>query len=266
MRLKIKLHALERNIALPLNYQYPLSAWIYRVLEMGDPIMAQLLHEEGYVEGKRRFKFYSFGELRCTRQRIEKDRLILLHPELSFNIHFLAEQAAQTMIMGLFKATDAFFLGDKVSGGRFAVSSVEIEMLPQLGESLQLFSVSPVVISTFNAGTEGRNAREYHSPLEPGYGELLLGNLQRKFEVAQAAGLVGGDMGEPGFQLLSNEAKEKKIDLMPGTPHYTRVRGYKFRFELKGSPEFLKLALLAGVGEKNAMGFGGVEEVKNERS
>lgn len=263
MKFTITLQALEKNAVLPINYQYPLSSWIYRVLEYGDPALAQLLHQEGYSEGNRRYKFYSFSELRTVKHRIDRDRLILLHPELSFSIHFLAEQAAQVMVMGLFKEAGAFFLGDKVSGARFVIRSIQMDMLPPIGESIDLFTVSPVVVSTVVEMPEGKLSRAYLNPLEPQYGNHIIDNLERKFAVAQTAGLISGEPGGARFELLSNEAKEKKIDLMAGTPQYTRVRGYKYRFRLYGSPELLKLALLAGVGEKNAMGFGGVEIIRS---
>ncbi|MDX2067385.1 MAG: CRISPR-associated endoribonuclease Cas6 [Haliscomenobacter sp.] len=259
MKFTLTLQALEKNAVLPINYQYPLSAWIYRVLEYGDPVLAQLLHQEGYVEGNRRYKFYSFSELRTVKHLIERDRLILLHPEVSFSIHFLAEHAAQVMVMGLFKEAGAFFLGDKVSGSKFVIRSIQMDMLPPLGESIDLFTVSPVVVSTVINTPEGKLSREYLRPFDEAYPAQIIGNLERKFAAAQTAGLIAGNSGGAHFELLSNEAKEKKIDLMAGTPQYTRVRGYKYRFRLYGSPELLKLALLAGVGEKNAMGFGGVE-------
>lgn len=263
MKFTITLQALEKNAVLPINYQYPLSSWIYKVLEHGDPVLAQLLHQEGYAEGKRRYKFYSFSELRTVQHRIERDRLILLHPEIHFSIHFLAEQAAQVMVMGLFKESGSFFLGDKISGARFALRSIQMDMLPPLGESIDLFTVSPVVVSTIIDTPEGKLSREYLRPFDEAYAPQIIANLERKFAAAQTAGLISGETGTPQFELLSNEAKEKKIDLMPGTPQYTRVRGYKYRFRLHGSQELLKLALLAGVGEKNAMGFGGVELAKS---
>lgn len=259
MKFTLTLQSLEKNAVLPINYQYPLSAWIYRILEYGDPVLAQLLHQEGYVEGNRRYKFYSFSELRTVKHRIERDRLILLHPEVSFSIQFLAEHAAQVMVMGLFKEAGAFFLGDKVSGAQFVIRSIQMDMLPPLGESIDLFTVSPVVVSTVIHTPEGKLSREYLRPFDEAYPAQIIGNLERKFAAAQTAGLISGDPSSARFELLSNEAKEKKIDLMAGTPQYTRVRGYKYRFRLYGSPELLKLALLAGVGEKNAMGFGGVE-------
>lgn len=263
MKFTITLQAQDRNAVLPINYQYPLSSWIYRILEYGDPILAQLLHEEGYSQGNRRYKFYSFSELRTVKHRIERDRLVLLHPEVSFSIQFLAEHTAQVMIMGCFKEAGAFFLGDKVSGARFKISSVQMHMLPAIGESIDLFTVSPVVVSTIMDQPDGKLSRVYLNPLETAYGEHIIGNLERKFAAAQTAGLISGGLGNARFELLSNEAKEKKIDLMAGTPGYTRVRGYKYRFRLYGSEEFLRLALLAGVGEKNAMGFGGVEVISD---
>ncbi len=50
---------------LPLNYQYPLSAWIYKVLARGDRGFAEFLHEQGYkMENQKTFKLFTFSNLR----------------------------------------------------------------------------------------------------------------------------------------------------------------------------------------------------------
>lgn len=262
MRLTITLHAQERNTVLPINYQYPLSAWIYRTLEQGDPVLAEFLHEEGYAgDSHRRFKFYSFSELRTPGARVQGDRLVLKQPEARFAISFLADRAAQTMVMGLFKRAEPSWLGDEQSGGRFAVSAVEMQMLPPMQGSADFFTASPAVVSVADTDEAGQLGKKFLSPFDEGYETQFLGNLRQKYTAARQAGLLEDTGGVPEirYELLSHQAKEKRIDLLRGRPGYTRVRGYKFRFRLHAPEPMLRLAMLAGVGEKNAMGFGAVE-------
>ena len=269
MRFTITLQALERNTVLPINYQYPLSSWIYRTLEQGDRELADFLHEEGYSDDShRRFKFYSFSELRTSGARVQGDRLILTRPEVRFSIGFLANRAAQTMVMGLFRQAEPFWLGDKSYRGRFAVSAAEMQMLPPLRDTADFFTTSPVVVSIGDLNPDGSPGKKFLSPFDEGFETQFLGNLRQKYAIARQHGLLEAADAEPaiGYTLLSHSAKEKRIDLLRGQPGYTRVRGYKFRFRLQAPEPVLRLAMLAGVGEKNAMGFGAVEggEVTNE--
>lgn len=264
MRFTITLQALEPGTVLPINYQYPLSSWIYRTLEQGDRELADFLHEEGYSnDSHRRFKFYSFSELRTPGARVQGGRLILTRPEARFSIGFLANRAAQTMVMGLFRQAEPFWLGDSHYRGRFAVSAVEMQMLPPMEGEADFFTTSPVVVSIGDLNPDGTPGKKFLSPFDEGFEAQFVGNLKQKYAVARQHGLIEEAEAEPaiGYTLLSHSAKEKRIDLLRGRPGYTRVRGYKFRFRLEAPEAVLRLALLAGVGEKNAMGFGAVEGI-----
>lgn len=61
MRFQLILTAKDGGGKLPINYQYPLSAAIYRILSKGDREYARFLHEEGYGKG---YKFFTFSDLR----------------------------------------------------------------------------------------------------------------------------------------------------------------------------------------------------------
>ena len=51
---------INKKGVLPINYQYPLSAAIYRIISKGDKEYANLLHEKGYGKG---FKLFTFSQL-----------------------------------------------------------------------------------------------------------------------------------------------------------------------------------------------------------
>ncbi|MCD6090432.1 MAG: CRISPR-associated endoribonuclease Cas6, partial [Bacteroidales bacterium] len=49
---------------MPLNNQYPISAWIYKVLSRADEEFTKLLHDEGYIlENGKTFKLFTFSPL-----------------------------------------------------------------------------------------------------------------------------------------------------------------------------------------------------------
>ncbi|MBD0280088.1 MAG: CRISPR-associated endoribonuclease Cas6, partial [Flavisolibacter sp.] len=64
MRLKLTLHTNEKGALLPFNYQYPLSAAIYKIIQTADHEFAAFLHDQGYGEGHKSFKLFTFSDLR----------------------------------------------------------------------------------------------------------------------------------------------------------------------------------------------------------
>lgn len=48
MRIKITFKLCGKKQVLPFNYQYPVSAWIYKVLGRADKEFTRMLHDLGY--------------------------------------------------------------------------------------------------------------------------------------------------------------------------------------------------------------------------
>ena len=83
MRFKITLQRREGK-AIPINYQYPLSAVIYKIIEKGNSECAQFLHTKGYGKG---FKFFIFSQLNSV-YKIASDRMNIESEEAYFFISF----------------------------------------------------------------------------------------------------------------------------------------------------------------------------------
>jgi len=66
MRFKLILEAVSGN-RIPVNYQYPLSAAIYKVLASGDAGYAEWLHQQGYVADTFNYKLFCFSRLQKTK-------------------------------------------------------------------------------------------------------------------------------------------------------------------------------------------------------
>ena len=77
MQFKITLRCLDSEPVLPVNYQYELSAWIYRVIRYADADYAEYLHRNGHRTPERKsFKLFCFSHLDVPQRRIEGDRLL----------------------------------------------------------------------------------------------------------------------------------------------------------------------------------------------
>ena len=58
MRFQLTLQTITKIAKIPVNYQYPLSAAIYRIIAKGDAQYVSFLHERGYGKG---FKLFTFS-------------------------------------------------------------------------------------------------------------------------------------------------------------------------------------------------------------
>lgn len=112
MRLKLTFNLSSKsNRTLPINYQYELSAWIYKVLNLGDASFSAWLHNQGYLAKGRQYKLFTFSRLQIAQFKVQQDRLQLLSDSVSLLLSFYTPVSAETFITGLFRQQQ-FALGD----------------------------------------------------------------------------------------------------------------------------------------------------------
>ncbi|MDJ1473777.1 CRISPR-associated endoribonuclease Cas6 [Xanthocytophaga flava] len=253
MRLKLTLQKTGSQSTLPINYAYPLSSWIYKVIGKADETYADFLHNSGYSAGQKRFKFFTFSALQIPRFDIRKgsDRIAVLSDEVGLMVSFYTDKAAENFVMGLF-AEQEFRLGDRISQVDFRVKQVESLAWQIPSETVHLRTLSPLVVSRKN----DRGHDDYYSPLQEGYQELLFTNLLDKY-IASGQSLQASWANAPmEFRLLSAEPKARLITLKDHSPEATKIKGYLFDFELTAPRKLLEIGLLGGFGRYNAEGFG----------
>jgi len=251
-KLNLKMNSKAFGNRLPINYQYELSAWIYKIIEQGDLQYAEWLHQNGFSEKHRNFKLFVFSNLFSPGIRFEKDRLILRSDNASFYLSLLPEKSTEAFIKGIFKAQE-FSLGDKVSKVQFNVQQIELVPPPAFTDSFAFKTLSPVVVAV---GQENSKYPRYVNPEEDSYGQLIFNNLTEKYKSFYQNPFSGDTNFK--FELLS-PARSKLIRIKADTNEETQVRGYVFTFRLEADNGLLKVMYDAGMGEKNAQGFGCVE-------
>jgi len=260
MRFKLTLN-IEHQVygsRLPINYQYEMSAWIYRIISQGDEQYAEWLHQNGFSDEKfRKFKLFVFSNLYSQGIKYVHDRLIFRSDKASLYLSLLPEKSTEAFIRGIFRE-QAFSLGDRQSRVQFNVQQIELTPPPDFSDNFVFKTISPVVIST---QADRDHHPRYLSPDESDYRQMIISNLKEKYKSFHNNPFEGDE--NFSFELLS-PARSKLIKIKAGTKEETLVRGFIFTFRLQADKELLKVMHEAGMGEKNAQGFGCVESKGRE--
>jgi len=266
MRLRLNLQVNQQHKTLPLNYQYPVSAWIYQRIAVADMDFASWLHNTGYRIRNKNFKLFTFSNLDIPKRKIERDRLIVLSSDAKLIISFHVDKAAENFIIGLFQ-NQKFEIGDRISKAQFQVETVESLPVPEFRAEMQFRCLSPVCVSR-TVIRKGKKMPEYLSPEHPEFERIFFDNLIFKYLAARNGSSVEEEKSvheSSEFKLtLLGKSKSRLITIKTGQPQQTRVRGYFFRFRITAPPELLRFGYQAGFGEKNSLGFGCVEVIKSE--
>ena len=255
MRFKITLNRTGKQKMLPMDYQYYLSAWIYKVIGNADREFANFLHTSGYTTGNKQFKLFSYSPLDFSRPVLWKGKALfeILAEQLFLNVSFHLAEAAEKFIIGLFN-NQQVYVGDQFNGLDLVVRQVERLPEPVLTNNMHYRAVSPVVISLKD---DNNKYARYLAPTDIDYSHLLLQNLVNKYNSVPNAPSLPEDID---FDFgLKSQPKSKLVTIKPYTPEQSKVRGFVFDFTLTCPVDIHRFILATGIGEKNSTGFGWVE-------
>jgi len=261
MRLKLKFQLSGKKQILPLNYQYPISAWIYKVLNRADENFAQMLHEKGYKTtlGKS-FKLFTFSKLNFPKHTWKiipnSDRMQIWARNAWLNVSFQLPEQTEKFVIGLFNEQKAFF-GDKISGIDLQVISVEPINDVRIGDLLKVRLQTNTAI-VLGVDMEGQKNKQYVLPTDKVYKSLFLKNLIDKYDAIGKSGINTDDMD---FKVIKLQTKTNLQTIKAFTSAETKIRGYYYEFELSAPKELIELGINAGFGSMNSLGFGYCELV-----
>ena len=260
MRLQLTLRISGTGKLLPINYQYPLSAVIYKVLQRADARYAEFLHNQGYGStGHQNFKLFTFSDLK-TPFKIQGDRLLLTGSEATFIVCFHLPEAMENFVKGLFLQQE-IEVADINSKVRFIVSQVEMQSNRIASDSLKdgvmLQPISPVVAGVKN----GKGHYDYLAPADEAFASGLLYNWKEKYITVYGQEAANNDFSNVKLEIKNgNAARSRLITIKANTPEQTRIRGFVgFTINVHAPADALELVMNAGCGLYNAQGMGCVE-------
>lgn len=265
MRFKITIAPTSNHAVIPINYQYPLSAVIYKVLAEADAEYATFLHEKGYQvdDGLKRFKLFTFSELQA-KFRLKGDRMHLLsHPALTVSFHL--PEAAQHFIKGLFMNRE-IDIADAKSKATFLVE--QVEALPALNIAKgTIESVNFDILSMVVCGKKKENGDyEFLAPKHEDWKPMALHNWKEKCKAA-ALELSETETAIMDIDPLLGEKKpaSRLIVIKAGTREQTRIKGYRgISIKAIGPSKALQLLYNAGCGVYNSLGYGCLREAVSQ--
>ena len=232
MQIKLTLRP-TAPLTIPLNYNYQLQSAIYAML--GEVGQSDFWHDNGFGDASR-FKGFCFSSL-TGRYRINPEsRTICFEDTIDLEVRSPA-----------FGFIDAFqraverrpYL--KLFDTRVEIVGAALTNLHLPSGRITLEAATPAVA---HATMEDGSTR-YYSPQEEEYFVRLCNNAERKYEAI---------VGEPAPRLALRPAGELKRNVTKYKGFY--ICGYTGTFELDACLRMAEFLYNAGLGEKNAQGFG----------
>ena len=242
MRVDIELSPVDEVIILPLHYNAVLQGFIYRHLTAR---VARWVHDEGWVDGKRRLKLFTFSRLQGAFHR--RGNTLCFAGSVRLTIASPVEDLLESLTVNLVRSGEV-----QLGTSRVTLVSVEIAMPSPYRRPVLVKALSPITVySTFET-PDGRKKTYYYAPQEPEFGRLVLENLRRKIRA-----WTGEDIPPDGATF--RPVKVSNRNLVVARYKGTIVKGWTGIYELDAPEPYFRMALDAGLGAKNSQGFGCVE-------
>lgn len=239
LRLRMTFSPARHTCVLPVHYNHLVQAFVYEHL---DKLLAASVHDEGFVEGNRRLKLFTFSRLQgrsVVREGqitfAEDFSLVVASPEIAF-LESLALNAMSAQEM-------------RLGNNSVHLTALEVEQDPPYSNPVLLRALSPITVYSTLSRADGKRKTYYFSPFESEFSQLLIINLQRKW---RAYG--GSDVPLDGAYVkpVSVKARNQHVALYKGTV----IKAWSGIYEASLPEPLFRMALDAGLGSKNSQGFG----------
>lgn len=266
MRISLQLRTDGHSATVPLNYQYPLSAAIYKILRQASPEYAAFLHDQGYAAPSGRLmKLFTFSKLWIPGGR--KQGRWLRGSDGVWRLQIgsaMQEEFVQNFVLGLFETARLTIMG---LGARAELNVEQVEALPapSFEQVCRFKCLSPIAASTMREHN-GKLQPYYYRPYDAGLSGALHKNLLEKYQIihGRQKATFSEKVAFPGLQFrleAQDKPKSKLITIKEGTPQATQIKGFETYFTLEGSSELMQVAWDCGLGEHNSQGFGMLDVV-----
>lgn len=261
MQFLLTLHASGEQHVIPVNYQYPLSAAIYRILQSADSEYAAFLHNTGYRQAHslKSFKLFTFSDIK-TAFRLNGDRMHLLDRQAQLLVSFHLPLAAEKFIQGIF-FNQRLEIADRKSKTVFTISQVEaLSHSITEKQSIVLQPISPLVCGKKN----DKDQYEFLSPEHPDFIPRLLFNWKEKYSTVYGAEAAEVEFNTVKMEVIfyANPPKSRLITIKANTDAETKIRGFlNFRLKPTAGKQAVELLLDAGAGLYNSQGMGCLEVI-----
>ncbi|MDZ7743045.1 MAG: CRISPR-associated endoribonuclease Cas6 [Bacteroidota bacterium] len=250
---------------LPVQYQYPVSCWIYKTIREGNSDYRGWLKKNGFISSKQVFKMFTFSNFLLEENECEVrgDRIMLLNDELTMILSSLVKVDISEYVEVLFKGQE-LSLGDKKSRVFFKISKV-ISLREEIPDHPRLRLISPMVVSAESIPEENKIPATFLSPQDEEYKYYFFRNLLQKDQIRNGMDPAKAkmDLEDIEMEILSDPVKVP-TPIKSGNEEPKDIPAYSFVFEIKAPEYLIRSGMNAGFGVLNSKGFGCAEVVEEE--
>lgn len=233
------------ELRLPMAHQRAIQGMIYHGLEQ-DADYLSFLHDQGYSDGIRQFKAFTFSNLQ-GQYTIENGELVF-HGPVGLEIRSADPRFIQLLLRHFESGARCYLLKNELT-----VQNCQLDDRHIMGDCIDVEMLSPAVVYR----TEGEKTL-FFSPCNPEFYSMIATNAARRWESIYGFPMPGSLVLEP----LEPENRYRKV-----VTRYkqTYITGWKGKFRLWGCAPVLDLLYQTGLGVKNSQGFGMFEVIGNSR-
>lgn len=233
-------------VSLPMSHNHIVQAALLAWLQ--DEDYTTFLHDTGYQKERRTFKLYSFSQLLGKHRLNAKTKKLVFEDTVSIYLSSYMEEMEDYVKAGL-------DMERPLRLGKVLLPVVAAYIVEDEFEDCYVQAVSPITIhSTFELPT-GTRKTYYYEPEEKDFSVMLRDNLVRKYKTVY-------DREPEDASFLLVPLKDGSLKKHVVKYRNTVIIGWTGRFRMSGSPELIKMALLAGAGARNSMGFGCLVQIE----
>lgn len=246
MRCRVSVRKISPD-PLHYDYQYGLASMLYSKLATSNIELANKIHS------KKGFKFYTFSNLILEDKIPEKNGLNF--KKAHFFLSSPDPEFIRSFAEGLLLEPE-FFLGNNGNKSNFVIERIEVLPLMHFSDTCTFRTLSPIYLKT-QRKQDDRLVEFDLYPKDSKFHENLHKNLVARYEE-----FYGSKIDKDFFEVIKIPSfKPKRVKIENNYRRCSLMDLY-----LSANPELLQFAYDAGLGEKNAMGFGCVNvlEVKQK--
>ena len=243
MRLHIYLSS-ENTIHLPVHYNHLLQAMILNSID--DEAYRTFMHDEGYRYEKRQFKLFTFSKL-SGKYSLSQDKKFIDFEE---EIMFIVSSSQESFIKQLEQGIKGKII--RLGSNELQVTKLIVKEESLTGDYLKIRTLSPIVAySTIIEA--GKKKTLYYTPQDEQFSKVLRENIIKKYKSIYGERPLQNE----DFDVLAIATEKYQKSVV----YYKNfiINGYSGNYVLLGNPVLIQLALEAGLGGKNAQGFGCIE-------
>jgi len=240
--MQITIQLIGEQLSLPIAAYESIQGLLYKAIS-DNPSYSSRMHEEGRCFDGRKYKLFTFGELK-GRYMIQGTEIV--YPDgMCLSVRSLDPYFIQ-LLFEYFTKHEQIRIGNRTA----RVGDVKLSDERIFEDRIVIRTLSPITAYV----TDETGHTVYYSPKDEKFYSSLITNARRKW------GSAYGDAEKPALRVCGVEdARYIKRATRFKSTYITAWHG---TFVLEGAPKMLDFLYQVGLGSKNSQGFGMFEVIK----